>query len=173
MVGVVQRGGKTPTASPGTAGQVTQCHHIGPTPPHTGNRLDSHQCQRGTGYQSHHGHGAHPGSPSDTGLPSMPLRNRTTPTNLKNIDREVESVSRSAPTCAQTEKRLLLDPRNWHVHHASVSSLTSGTGMPTTCCHAPSQSKEPPEPLSKLQMDRLEHGEAFTASLNTRTAVLP
>ena len=40
---------KTPTASPGTAGQphqVTQCHHIGPTPPHTGNRLDSHQCQR-------------------------------------------------------------------------------------------------------------------------------
>ena len=55
--------GKTPTASPGSAGQphqVTQCHHIGPTPPHTGDRLDSHQCQRGTGYQSHHGHGAHP-----------------------------------------------------------------------------------------------------------------
>ena len=53
--------GKTPTASPGTAGQthqVTQCHHIGP--PHTGNRLDSHQCQRGTSNQSHHGHGAHP-----------------------------------------------------------------------------------------------------------------
>ena len=55
--------GKTPTASPGTAGQphqVTQCHHIGPTPPHTGNRLDSHQCQKGTGNQSHHSHGAHP-----------------------------------------------------------------------------------------------------------------
>ena len=54
---------KTPTASPGTAGQphqVTQCHHIGPTPPHTGNRLDSHQCQRGSGNQSHRGHGAHP-----------------------------------------------------------------------------------------------------------------
>ena len=62
MVGVVQHGGKAPTASPGTAGQphqVTQCHHIGPTPPHTGNRLDSHQCQKGTGNQSHHGHGAH------------------------------------------------------------------------------------------------------------------
>ena len=39
---------------------MTQCHHIGSTPPHTGNRLDSHQCQRGTGYQNHHGHGAHP-----------------------------------------------------------------------------------------------------------------
>ena len=39
--------GKTPTASPGTAGQphqVTQCHHIGPS----------------TGNQSHHDHGAHP-----------------------------------------------------------------------------------------------------------------
>ena len=43
-------GEKTPTASPGTAGQphlVTQCHHIGSTPPHTGNRLDSYQCQKG------------------------------------------------------------------------------------------------------------------------------
>ena len=63
MVGVVQREEKTPTASPGTAGQPhqeTQCHHIGPTPPHTGNRLNSHQCQRGTGNQSHHGNGAHP-----------------------------------------------------------------------------------------------------------------
>ena len=39
---------------------MTQCHHTRPTPPHTGNRLDSHQCQRGTGNQSHHGHGAHP-----------------------------------------------------------------------------------------------------------------
>ena len=53
--------GKTPTASPGTAGQphqVTQYHHIGSTPLHTGNRLDSHQCQKGTSNQSHHGHGA-------------------------------------------------------------------------------------------------------------------
>ena len=36
--------GKTPTASPGTAGQphqVTQNHQSGPTPPRTGNRLDS------------------------------------------------------------------------------------------------------------------------------------
>ena len=69
---------KTPTASPGTAGQphqVTQCHHIGPTPHHTGNRLDSHQCQRGSGNQSHRGHGAHPAhhcnrhwSPTDAAL---------------------------------------------------------------------------------------------------------
>ena len=68
---------KTPTASPGTAGQphqVTQCHHIGPTPPHTGNRLDSHQCQRGTGNQSHHGHGAHPAHISNRHWsPPMPL----------------------------------------------------------------------------------------------------
>ena len=69
---------KTPTASPGTAGQphqVTQIHHIGPTPHHTGNRLDSHQCQRGTGYQSHHGHGAHTRLTivTDTGRPPMPL----------------------------------------------------------------------------------------------------
>ena len=54
---------------------MTQCHHIGPTPPHTGNRLDSHQCQRGTGKKSHHGHGAHPAhhsnrhwSPTDAAL---------------------------------------------------------------------------------------------------------
>ena len=69
--------GKTPIASPGTAGQphqVTQCHHIGLTPPHTGNRLDS-QCQRGTGNQSHHGRGAYPAhhsnrhwSPADAAL---------------------------------------------------------------------------------------------------------
>ena len=48
-------------------------HHIGPTPPHTGNRLDSHQCQRGTGHQSLHGHRAHPAPVTDTGPPSMPL----------------------------------------------------------------------------------------------------
>ena len=45
-------------AQRGQPHQVTQCHHVGPTPPHTGNRLNSHQCQRGTGNQSHNGHGA-------------------------------------------------------------------------------------------------------------------
>ena len=47
---------------------MTQCHHIGPTPPHTGNRLDSHQCQRGTGNQNHHGHRAHPAHHSNRHL---------------------------------------------------------------------------------------------------------
>ena len=67
-------GRKTPTAPPGTAGlphQVTQCHHIGSAPPHTGNRLDSHQCQRGTSCQSHKGHGAHPAHHSNRHWPPI------------------------------------------------------------------------------------------------------
>ena len=118
---------------------MTQYHHIGSTPPHTGNRLDSHQCQRGTSNQSHHGHGAQPAhqsnrhwSPTDAVLcmsvpptlfPICALRLSTRNADATQSSSSAHITSRSAETEISSAWQYRRTAEDFHSHAAKMTPI--------------------------------------------------